>query len=1030
MNLTWTNEQTSAINSNKREIVVSAAAGSGKTAVLSERIISKIKNGSSLRRLLVLTFTVKAANEMKERIYKKLIQLPKNDHIEKQIDLFSTCNISTLHSFCKNLISNYFYLLDISPNFDLADENKLAIIRADCVDKILQQASKQNSPTFRKLVDNFGGKQDEKIAELILELYDFSMASANPIETLNKRLNINDAANEIIQNANSHLENIVKKYDKIIELCQANVGFEFYLPILQNEQKMFETSNTWNALKSNFNQIVFSTLPGKGEKDKEIAKEIQGIRNNVKDKIKEYQGVFESNFEDLQAEASAMIPQLDELINLVTKFSEEYKKEKLSNNFLDYYDLEHLTIELLQNNPKEIAQNFDEIYIDEFQDTNSAQATIYSLLSEHINIFAVGDVKQSIYAFRNANPQIFLDYCQEKSSRDYIKLSHNFRSEKDIIQGINKVFNKIFSKKVGGVEYSNEHKLIFPQGKESKIIEEPIELHIIYKNSSEETLVANKIIELANQGFKLSEIAILAIDNATCRKFAQTIGKANIPYIVEEKSGFFKAIEISSILSLLKVIDNYLDEISLISALRSPLFGWSDNQLAEARLRIPNANFFETIKEEEAIDVIFDFIEFAKTNSISDLLEYIFYKTNYENKISQTGNLQLLRKYAADFEKGEYKSLREFTDYITECIDNKKDFAIFRASSNSDDAVQILTIHKSKGLEFKVVFLVGTQKRFRFEENKNRILFDHDRGISCDYVDFNERIVKPSITNLAIKKAKHDLEVSEKMRVLYVALTRAKEKIIITGQIFNIEKKLEEWRTMGSDDILESNNFLDWLGFAVIKKHLHEEETIELQTIEIEQNLENKNNINRLEKMIEYSHSLTKTSVTKMINEDVKEEIVYMPGKGSTAKRGTIVHFVMQSLDLSKVSSAEEINQQIQNMITLKMLTEEEAKEVKVDKIFEFFQSSLGKRLLKSDNIKRELKFIIDLPCGNNENILVQGVIDCAFIENNEAIIIDFKTGEKAQNKPQSKKQVEIYSLALEKMLNIKVAESHVYSGL
>ncbi|MDR1101422.1 MAG: helicase-exonuclease AddAB subunit AddA [Clostridiales bacterium] len=1116
----WTDEQKKAIEIANFNIVVSAAAGAGKTAVLVERVIQKIlKNGRDIDRMLIVTFTKAAANEMRERIFdalaKELAENPKNSHIRRQIDLLPRANISTIHAFCQAILRNNFYHIGVSPDFEIADENKLSILSNDAVDDVFKKEYMGNNAAFHELVQNFGGKRgDDDLAELVRKLHDFSQAATNPREWLTGlSVSAEIFADEIARQFCLDLEGICAEYESAIRISRATDGLERYAEHMQGEMEFFRElarkceGASWDTIRKHAYIAKFSNMPPKSKTaDDGAANQVKEMRNNIKDLFLKYvKGVFYADLAKMEEDMQAMRPQLDALTGVVVKYNEEFMKRKTEENLLDFGDIIHMTAGLLEHNSEEIAKDFDEIYIDEFQDTNAAQARIFEQLGAYVKTFIVGDVKQSIYRFQNSEPRLFLAKMENAREADKVlHLAHNFRSNSGIIDVINHIFSAIMSRDVGEVDYDERHALI--DGNADKMAhdmaENAVEIHIVESADNKEEqerltdleyearLVAERILQLVEdeKAVNYGDIAILSRKRpGVSRVFADELTRQGIPTICEDNSGFFVAKEIEMMLNFLKIVDNQLQDIPLIAVLRSSIFNFTDDELAEMRLKTPKGAFYDAVKNfpgeksERFITYLEKLVNMTKRVGPAEILEQIFYMTHFEaivstlpNPATRMANLQLLRKYAADFERAEHKSLHDFISFVNACIKNEKDFGVYKANAESENAVRIMTIHKSKGLEFKAVFVVGSGGRFNMRDIAKPLLYDFRRGIAMDFFDTKRRIKRPTIAKIAVSNAKRADMLSEEMRILYVALTRAIERLIVVGTVRDAERSLEKWRNAAGFSVAKQNTFIDWIGIGLAKNppasvRFSTWSQKDLPIVPIKQR--------RIPETVIEGESLfdaeiaerfrfrlpeissrplpVKASVSQILtwnkppSDDEKAKIIRetsafsddMP-QASLMFRGTVVHFVIQNLDLSRVGSLAEIELQIGEMVKKNMLRASDAELVYANRILGFFQSELGKRLKESYkkspfNVCREVKFFTEVRAADlladadgDDKLLLQGVVDCYFFEDSGLVIIDFKTGKNAELKPQSVQQVKIYSLAMEKILKKKVKECYVYGGL
>jgi len=1160
MSIKWTQNQQLAINHATGNTLVSAAAGSGKTAVLVERIIQKIlRDGCNIDEILALTFTNAAATEMRTRISeaisKKLDENPENSHLRRQLILLDRAQINTIHSFCQTLLRNNAHKIGISPNFSIVSEADLTMLKMQALDEVLENLYAYNDKGLQLLADCFGGKYDDKdLCSIILELHDFANSTSNPQKWLKgcsekfPTESTNYSPNEYLSEnwggpyialLTDKMHGIIYMYKQAIKTVEFEEGLENYYEFLCEEIKLFQMllktmmSGDWDKTFEMVSTIEFGRLPSKKKNSSEEASNfVKSVRDNAKKTIKSFKSdIFYADSTVICQDLEWLGQNISTLSDIVTSFNEALIKVKRTKNILDFSDLEQLTIVLLQENTGESLVTFNEIFIDEYQDTSQAQAEIFAQLAQN-NTFVVGDVKQSIYRFRNADPSLFLqrreDYKTTGTGTN-ISLSFNFRSNAHILNFINYVFEKIMSKKVGEVDYDESEKLHYG----SSSFEEPpekslVEFHIVEKKfdenielnddemqidaiTREAQLTASRILQLVEvekplvfdkslgdyRNITYRDIVILSRNTkAVSSIFANEMTGKNIPVFYEENSGFFASIEISIILNLLRIIDNPLQDIPLLSVMRSPIFAFSDDELAELRAENREDSLYSLILDNDSQKCrkLTDFFEryraLSKNITIPILLQTIFAETNYEAYVSampnsavRLANLRLLSKHAETFCSKSYKSIFEFIQYIKTMLDNNYDFPMARFASENDNAVRIMSIHKSKGLEFPVVFLVRCGTSFNIKALNRSILFDIDLGIGADYVDPTRLIKYPTIAKQMISSKRHNELLSEEMRLLYVALTRAINKLIIIGSTSSIEKSYCNWSLTSSNEldtmanvISSGSSYLDWLALSLIdipestdlslaiihhKAHdiiqsysrdefitLPDLATPEAQPADADEDTLKEEIALRLS--YKYPHERqtyipTKFSVSELVNlnnsnseseycvELSKPKFLLKRNRFPSALKGTIAHFIMQNIDITKTNTTGEIMSQINDFISAEMISEDFAKQISTESIYQFFSSTLGKRLKSSRNVAREVKFFLEVPVSElmseyreiDEKILLQGVVDCYFEEDEKIIIIDYKTGKVHD---QHKKQLEFYKHALEKILDKKVAESYIVS--
>ena len=943
----WTNEQAQAIKTRNCNLLVAAAAGSGKTAVLVERIIKIITNEENpvdIDKLLVVTFTSAAAAEMRERIAaaisKELEKSPNSKNLQRQLTLLSRANITTMHSFCLEVIKNYFYTIDLDPSFRIGDETEATLMKNEIIEELFDEYYEEENEDFKDLLEAYSGsKDDEKLKEMILSLHRFSMSGPWPEKWLIEKaeaFNINtleeldktEWVKVLKDSLRVEIRGFLNMYKKALEIIEYTDGLSPYLEAFNSDYgylyNAYESLNedltsVYNAL----NAITFITLKRlkKSEVLDENAQEtVKAIREGVKKKVK---SLIESSFEFTPGEAldgiKEVYPFMKTLANITVEFAKRFDEKKREKNILDFNDLEHLCLKILidrdeENNiiPSNVAEHFrnyfDEVLVDEYQDSNDVQETIINLVSRRLgdnpNVFMVGDMKQSIYRFRQAKPKLFKDkydsYSEEDESKDRkILLYKNFRSRQEVIDGANYIFKMVMSEVVGELEYTDKEALnlgaSFEIPKDEKqVVGGEIELHIIDKSglvkeenndfneddseqakedeedidgiTLEAKVVAKRIKELFEErdgkkfqvfdkdtkeyrDVKFKDIVILLRATKNWAEiFLDELGSEGIPVYADTGSGYFESIEIRTIMSLLKVIDNPLQDVPMIATLRSPIVGFSAEELSDLRLLNKDLYFYEVIKcvydnEFEVSDELrFKCVNFIDNLSkwrdraiytpIDEFIWYLYMDTGFYGYVGampngklRQANLKILFQRAKQYESTSFKGLFNFINFINKLRKSSGDMGSAKVLGENEDVVRIMSIHKSKGLEFPIVFTSGTGKQFNLMDLTNSILYHEELGFGPNYVNLETRNSYSTLPKEAIKKKIRLETLSEEMRILYVAFTRAKEKLIITGASSNLEKDIKKWVSAASLDenivlpseVLKGKSYLDWIAMAMCK---------------------------------------------------------------------------------------------------------------------------------------------------------------------------------------------------------------------
>lgn len=913
----WTNEQLQAIQEKDSNILVAAAAGSGKTAVLVERIIHKIIDEQmDIDKILVVTFTNAAASEMRERIleaiYKKLEENPENVHLQRQIILLNKASICTIHSFCLDVIHNHFYEIDLPSNFKIADTAEIDLLKQEVLDDLFEQKYTENDKDFIELLENYTNyRGDEALQELVLKIYKFIQSSPFPLKWLQEKLEllkiedkdisqtiwgklIIQAVEDDIQESIMQLETVKSKMALYPEMTK------FYQKICEDLiiLKDLQNYNSWDELYIKLLNFNFSKWPVDKKVTNDLKEDSKEIRDKVKKHIKEKTAkLLSCSQEQAVKDLKIITPILEKLANLVTEFTKNFAEKKKEKNCIDFNDIEHFALKILldeNNNPTEVAkkykEKFEEIAIDEYQDSNLVQEAILTSISKGNNIFMVGDVKQSIYKFRQARPELFLQKYdeyknkEEKAQEDNLKIQlfRNFRSRQNILNITNLVFESIMSKELGDINY-NENEYLnyganYPEPEEIKNYAGIAELDIIdlkedesitaFEGEEDEEeqerveddvleakFVANKIQELLNsdymvfdkkQGYrKIRPKDIVILLRATSNLspiYEKELSDLELPVFSDTSGTYLDTVEIQTILSVLKIIDNPLQDIPLVVVLRSSICNFTDNDLITIRLTDRNCNFYEALIKTRIIfdgdlkDKIESFLEkLEKWKSISqympldEFIWQIYLDTGYyqyvgllPNGAMRQANLKTLFEKAKQYEKASFKGLFNFIQFIDKLKKQNGDLASAKLIGENEDVIRIMSIHKSKGLEFPVVFLCNSHKKFNMQDLNDNILLHQDIGFGPTIMDTTKKIKYSSIAKDAIKLKMKQETLSEEQRILYVALTRAKEKLYITGRSKDFTKYVQDKNKVlemyESENIKldaklmkKANSYLDWI---------------------------------------------------------------------------------------------------------------------------------------------------------------------------------------------------------------------------
>jgi ATP-dependent helicase/nuclease subunit A len=931
----WTDEQWKAIVADGQDILVAAAAGSGKTAVLVERIIEKIvaqDDPIDVDRLLVVTFTNASAAEMKTRIgeaiEKALEKHPSSLHLRRQLSLLNRASISTIHSFCLDVIRKYYYLIDIDPVFRIADETETALLKEEVIEELFEeQYGKEGNEAFLNVVDRYTtDRTDEDLQQLILELYEFSRSHPYPSAWLDQLVSMYDISEDTAVEQLPYIAYLSRYLDmelhavkdlltKALEVAYLPGGplprAENFRDDLAIVERLIEAKNrSWQELYEQMHAFSFSrakTCRG-DEYKKELLDKASSLREAAKKKLEGIRDeLFSFRPQTWLRHMKEMKPIVEVLVHLVKEFAERFRQAKLEKGLVDFSDLEHYCLQILRHPdstmerliPSDAALDyraqFVEVLVDEYQDVNMVQESILQLVTkEHEqtgNLFMVGDVKQSIYRFRLAEPFLFLSKYKRftpdgRQTGLKIDLSRNFRSRTEVLDGTNFIFKQIMGETVGEIAYDEDAELKFgandyPENgnaaveflminradTEKEIQEEMdestfdfIELETV---QLEARLMAQKIKQLISEPFEVydrklkrsrrvmyRDIVILLRSMPWAPQIIEEFRQQGIPVYADLSSGYFEATEVSIMLSLLKIIDNPYQDIPLAAVLRSPIVGLDENELAMIRIHDRKGTYYEALisflnqvttdeQEQKLQHRLRKFYQQlqqwrtkARQGSLADLIWQLYSETHFYDFVGgmpggkqRQANLRALYDRARQYEATSFRGLFRFLRFVERMQNRGDDLGSARALGEQEDVVRLMTIHSSKGLEFPVVFVAGLARRFNMKDINRSYLLDKELGFATRFIDAKLRISYPTLPQLAIKrKLRLDL-LAEEMRVLYVALTRAKEKLYLIGTVKDAVKEIENWKNhlTHTDWLLpdvvraSANCYLDWIGPALIR---------------------------------------------------------------------------------------------------------------------------------------------------------------------------------------------------------------------
>ena len=1028
----WTKEQKQAIYKKGTNILVAAAAGSGKTAVLVERIINKVINEKiDIDKLLVVTFTNAAAAEMKERVldalYKKIEEDPENKDLQRQITLINMAQICTIDSFCLDIVKNHFYELEnISPNFRIAETTEIELLKQETLDEIFEEKYINEDENFTDLIKTYTNYRDDTpLKDLILKIYNFISSNPSPLEWLQEKVemfNLKDKLDEdfsqtiwgtiLLNDVSEEVQDDMAMLKDVVSSLSYDVELEdFKNAILSDIEQLKNLQNNLNNWDNTYNiaqNFKFIDWPRK-KVTSDIKDEAKAIRDQVRKKLYDkLNNTFVSDSKQSNQDIYDMYKTLTKLKDLIIEFDKQFSKKKREKNILDFSDIEHFALSILvkkdeQGNlvktevAEKYTQKFEEIAIDEYQDSNLVQETILTSVSRGNNLFMVGDVKQSIYKFRQAMPKLFLskyneyeivedeaeklETIQDMKKGKKIQLFKNFRSRGNILDFTNLVFQNIMSEKIGEIEYNkNEYLNLGATDYKETNQELKTEIDIIESTHNEDAeeieissdnddeiqdlekiedieieakYIAKKIKELVQSKYQIYDrkaesfrdikykdiVILLRSTKEKANIYEQEMINLGIPVFSDSSEQYLETIEIQTILNLLKIIDNPIQDIPLVSVLRSNIGKFTDNELVEIRLSDKYDNFYNCMQKavpnvnSKLKEKINNFLEnlqkWRKEKeylALDELIWKIYIETGFYNYVGlmpngelRQANLKMLFEKARQYESASFKGLYNFIQFMEKLQLSSGDMGTAKIIGENDDVVRIMSIHKSKGLEFPVVFLANTNKQFNMQDiRKDSVLLHQDLGIGVKYINYDEQIQYDTLSREALKKQVENENISEEMRILYVALTRAKEKLYITGIGKDIQEKIEKWENLNKIYpkengkinhllIKKAKSYLDWIILVYINAKESHSLKLEIKDKKEEMNKWNKllNNVpENIQEEIEFEHQ---ENLYKTIQKELEYKYAFLT---STVIPTKISVTKIKELEQEKIQSLEEITSQ------------------------------------------------------------------------------------------------------------------------
>lgn len=1116
----WTDSQKQAIDSRNGTVLVSAAAGSGKTAVLVERVIGRItdkQNPVDIEKLLVVTFTKAAAAEMKERISVRLSEMiaeePTNTYLKRQKMYLPNAQISTMDSFCARLVKENFEKADISPDFTMMSDIEHDILKRETVSEVLEEIYNLPENETKAFLDLFtNGRNDENLINSIFALYDFAMASQNPLQWIQNAFS--DYFEELsiqgtkwgkfsLNRLAEILEFVKIKANDIIDDAPENSNLlgavtNDLTPIIGSVDLILKTIHNnpekWDEIKSMTSLLKFGTFPRVPKEEKDCYyEELKGRRDSIKKYLAIADSVLVCNEKEYKEDIEYLRPIMTILKDSVIKFTQLLNSKKQENNSYYFSDILHFALKILvQFNAdgtyektalaKELSDNFAEILIDEFQDTNEAQDTLFSVISNNNeNKFMVGDVKQSIYRFRQAMPEIFMGYkdgFETFKGDNYpatISLDRNFRSRKGVVEGINFFFNFLMTRSTCGIDYKNGESLRFGADYEPSE-DADVFVHVIETDKTrgsdlvaEARHIGNEIKKLVESGtlvgkkgkerpIKYSDICVLlraVKDKAPV--IARELTEMGIPAYFQKQGGFFESREIVTLISMLKVIDNPVQDVPLISVMLSPLFPFTEDDLAKYRCEQRKGSFYTALKEQydkdSKVKDFFDLLSVLRTLSVTmdigSLVRRILEITSYDSIVGAMDsgekrilNIELLINYAEGYESSGGSGLSGFIRFLDKIRKNNKDLEGANEISENDDVVRIMSIHKSKGLEFPVVFVANCSSSMNVNDF-NKVKINRNLGVGTSrYISELHKDFTTLPFN-SIKLFDSMEESAELIRVLYVAMTRAEEKLYLVGSMNNSEKKIADLYqkcyvnfTDPAIPLSMCSSFMQWIllsmmyhpsmkdgmmlnccknpqsppiEFEIVEKP-DEIEYVEQEIAEYDCDREMLNEINeRLSFRYPFADISSVPIKYAASSMDREENLKYLAtenpafsgsGELTPAQRGTLTHRFMEICDLTRIKT--DLAGEIEKAVESNIFTRKEADALNISAIQKFLSSDLYNRISNAEKYIREQEFSMSIPVSmvndslpknvSDEKVIVQGVIDGLVINGQNGEIVDYKT--------------------------------------
>ena len=1141
-----TPQQAQAVSDRGGRLLVSAAAGSGKTKVLVDRLLSYVLDPvdpANIDDFLIITYTKAAASELRgkiaDKLSEKISQTPGNRHLQRQMQRLYLAKISTVHAYCADILRENAHLLDISANFRVAEESECFELQIRAAEDVLEASygSIEQDDAFRAFIETLGvGRNDARVPQLIFDMYSRAMCHLAPEKWLDNCLDqyklddVTDISETIwgkylLEDTKEYLRMQINALTRCADKARNVIGFEKVTALLDatvDQLILLEKCTEWDQFANHMN-IEYGTLsfPRKCP-DTELAAGIKAVRNackkGIEKRLRRFSAISLQAVNELQD--SGMV--IEGMLKLVRGFAKRYAVLKSNKNILDFTDLEHKTLDLLLGRGRhgltsvalEIGQRFREVMVDEYQDSNAVQDAIYSALtSKRQNCFMVGDVKQSIYQFRLADPTIFLEKYHEFSNVEdaapgqgrKVLLSRNFRSSGGVINAVNDVFSLCMSPEVGGLRYGEEERLY--EGIPHIPLDDPeVELYGIDVQedtySEEARFVAQRIDSLLSSKAKVRDgdalrpvrandiVILLRSPGSVGGEFQGALEERGIRCSIGNQSDLLQSEEIQVMTSILQIISNPLQDIPLLSAMTSRVFCFTADDVAKIRCTQRWGSFFDALKkcEDEKsrtfLRVLNELRRCARVSSLPKLLERVILLTGIDSiygalhdGVVRTENLQMFYQFACNYAATAQGGLDAFLNHL---IALQERGLIPTEDAASDDAVRIMSIHKSKGLEFPVVILSGLSKDFNQEDARGQVLGDRTLGIGISNTDPVSRVRYPTIAKNAIARKMVADSVSEELRVLYVAMTRARDRLIMTYASRKIEEHLEDIKmrlTYSGPELVAGDSTCagDWVLMTAVTNPAHNNrypwklEIVRVPT-DVSQACDHTEPqpenarlpLERIQDSLRfvYPHSAATTAPSKQtatqikgrfkdreISEHAKAPAIrhkkwrkpsFISEEEQRTEIGQAVHRVMQHICFRNCTDLSGVRAEINRLSDDGFIPGQMLPYIDAEGVYGFFQTEIGRALTESQNVLREFKFSLlvdgstyfaDL---SNEKILLQGVIDCALFQEDGITVIDFKTDRVTESTLDQRvrdysDQIKTYAHALEKIYELPVKTKLLY---